>query len=74
MLMLKDLPPFVSGEFKYRIVNDRTVRVSCGDNFDICIPMDDLDRGVTAYAKAKAQWAVDQLHRGEVVPIKGRKR
>jgi hypothetical protein len=65
--MLKDLPPFVSGEFKYRIVNDRTVRVSCGDNFDICIPMDDLDRGVASYQRAKAEFFAK---RAEVIPLK----
>lgn len=72
--MLRDLPPFVSGVFRYRIINDRTVRVTCGASFDICIPIEDLDRGVTAYAKAKAEWAVDQLQRGDVIQIKGRKR
>jgi hypothetical protein len=72
--MHRDLPAFVSGEFRYQIINDRTVRVTCGDSFDICIPIADMDRGVAAYAKAKAVWAVDQLHRGEVVPIKRRKR
>jgi hypothetical protein len=65
--MLKDLPPFVSGEFKYQIINDRTVRVSCGDNFDICIPMDDLDRGVASYQRAKAEFFAK---RAEVIPLK----
>jgi hypothetical protein len=68
--MLKDLPPFVSGEFKYQIINDRTVRVSCGDNFDICIPMDDLDRGVASYQRAKAEF---YAKRAEVIPLKAGK-
>lgn len=62
---------FIFGDFHYEIINDQTVRVTCGEDFDVCIPIRDLDRGVARYERTKAEW---RARRAEVVDLRAKRR
>jgi hypothetical protein len=61
-------PQFLSGDFEYRIINETTVRVTCGDFFDVAIPIRDLDRGIARYMLVKHEY---ERRSAEVVPLRG---
>ena len=71
MLMSSQAPQFIAGDFAYEIINETTVRVTCGDFFDVCVPIRDLDRGIVRYQRVRAEYFAK---RADVLPIKGRRK
>lgn len=67
-LMSSQPPQFITGDFEYRIINETTVRVTCGDFFDVAIPIADLDKGIRRYQRIKAEFFRQSA---EVVPLRG---